>query len=451
MKYSAINIGPIVSTLGMARKPRELWAASYLFSYLMKCIYEVAEKEGVEIISPAKPDVETKRVGIYPDRLYVKGTLDAEKVLESALELFYIDFFGKGNNPDISFFNLMATSCEAAKESLAIAELNQQLDVMELCNFAKEGKVIQTIYDIISQKGNYPFSTELESIAKCQKNANPQDVKEKMHHRYFCVVQADGDNIGKTISHKDLNNGDIKKISKSLVKFGQQAIQIIEDFGGVPIYAGGDDLLFLAPVIGKNGTNIFTLLDIIEEKAFKDVHDVVSELRLKDKDKNDIEASLSFGISINYHKYPLYEALECARNLLFNKAKNTVNKNAIAWRLRKHSGGTFEAAYSKKDNKIHEQFKALINATTDKDTVSCVAHKIRQEGALVNIVLESNEPERLNALFEKVLEFDNDKEGYFNAVKNIMPTLYQLYIKEQENRGYRKGLCQCFILSVTYC
>ena len=43
MKYTAISIGPIIKTLAMARKPRELWAASYLFSYLMKCIYTAAE------------------------------------------------------------------------------------------------------------------------------------------------------------------------------------------------------------------------------------------------------------------------------------------------------------------------------------------------------------------------------------------------------------------------
>lgn len=30
MKYAAINIGPIVDTISMARKPRELWAARYI-------------------------------------------------------------------------------------------------------------------------------------------------------------------------------------------------------------------------------------------------------------------------------------------------------------------------------------------------------------------------------------------------------------------------------------
>ena len=206
----------------------------------------------------------------------------------------------------------------------------------------------------------------------------------------------------------------VEKIAKS-----------IEEFGGLPIYAGGDDLLFIAPVIGKDGTHIFNLLGSIENNAFKGVKDIVNALKLKNEKGSEIEASLSFGVSVSYFKYPLYEALETARNLLFGKAKGIKEKKAVAWSLRKHSGGTFEAAFSLKETKLKTQFENLISATTDNDTVSAIAHKLRQEEALVNIVLESNNADRLDALFEKVLEFDKDKADYFNAVKAIMPTLFK--------------------------
>lgn len=53
MKYLAISIGPIIKTFSMARKPREFWAASYLFSYLMQCILKVFDnEEKVELLSP---------------------------------------------------------------------------------------------------------------------------------------------------------------------------------------------------------------------------------------------------------------------------------------------------------------------------------------------------------------------------------------------------------------
>lgn len=438
-KYSAINIGPIISTLGMARKPRELWAASFLFSHLMKCIYVEAEKENAVIISPAKPKEDKNKVGIYPDRIYFKGDVDINKVISDAVCILYMDLV-KLKKIDLSYFNLMSTSCEEDKESVAISKLNQQLDVLELCNYATDGDAAQTIYNIISEKKNSPLFDladgkfiknikTIEEIAGAQRLAHPE-IKEKSHHRYFCVVQADGDNVGKTVSHRDLNDGEVLKISTNLVDFGIKATHLIEDFGGLPIYAGGDDLLFIAPVIGKDGMHIFKLMDAIENDAFKGVKDTVDNLGLRDDKGMEIKASLSFGVSISYYKYPLYEALESARNLLFDKAKNIEQKKAVAWSLRKHSGGTFSAAFSLKDEELRKQFEKLVEATTDNETVSAIAHKLRQEEALVDIVLESGQQDRLDVLFKKILEFDEDKAGYFNAVKAIMPTLYKVVGKK---------------------
>lgn len=450
MKYSAINIGPIVATLGMARKPRELWAASFLFSHLMKCIYAEAEQAKAVIISPAKPEQDKNKVGIYPDRIYFQGDIDVKAVIDEAMWQFYVDFHGDGEkkskNPDLNYFNLMSASCEANKESDAIATLNQRLDILELCNYATDGDAAQTIYEIISEKKQSPLFDladgkfiknikTIEDIAGIQRKVHPE-IKEKSHHRYFCVVQADGDNVGKTVSHKDLDDGEVLKISTELVEFGLKATQLIEDFGGLPIYAGGDDLLFIAPVIGKNGTHIFKLLDDIENKAFQGVKDVVDAKGLKDDKGKEIKASLSFGVSISYYKYPLYEALESARNLLFGKAKNIEQKKAVAWTLRKHSGGTFDAAFSLKGEELKKYFENLIEATTDSETVSAIAHKLRQEEALVDVVMESGQEDRLNALFDKVLEFDKEKADYFDAVKTIMPTLFKVVGK----KGYIQTL-----------
>ena len=444
MKYTAINIGPIIATLGMARKPRELWAASFLFSHLMRCIYAEVKEANMVIISPAKPEEDIHKVGIYPDRIFIKGDMDAKKVVSDAMCRFYIDLNGtnpdKGKNPDLSYFNIMSASCEADKESVAIALLNQQLDILELCNYATDGDAAQTIYNIISEKKNSPLFDladgkfikkikTIEEIANAQREENPR-IKEKSHHRYFCVVQADGDNVGKTVSHKDLNDGEVLNISSELVKFGLSATLLIEDFGGLPIYAGGDDLLFIAPVIGKDGSHIFKLLDSIENIAFKGVQKAVGDLGLKDDAGNEIRASLSFGVSISYYKYPLYEALESARNLLFGKAKNIQQKKAIAWSFRKHSGGNFDAVFSLYDEELKKQFDKLISETTDDEIVSAIAHKIRKEEALVDIVLESGKQDRLNALFDNVLEYDNDNANYFEAVKTIMPTLYKVMGKK---------------------
>ena len=54
MKHTAITLGPIYKTFMYAKKTRELWAASYLFSYLMKTLivaFKTADND-IDIIIP---------------------------------------------------------------------------------------------------------------------------------------------------------------------------------------------------------------------------------------------------------------------------------------------------------------------------------------------------------------------------------------------------------------
>lgn len=46
---------------------------------------------------------------------------------------------------------------------------------------------------------------------------------------------------------------------------------------------------------------------------------------------NKTEITVSFGVSIRYEKYPLYEAFESARSALFDIAKGVSDKK-IQWR-----------------------------------------------------------------------------------------------------------------------
>lgn len=521
MKYTGISIGPVIRTLNMARKPRELWAASYMLSYLMKCIYSQIPQQ-MRIVSPIVSENEIpNNVGIYPDRLYVEGELDAKSVFEKSKEEF---LKGVGLTCDSfdNYFNLMSAVYDADKDSIAIDELSQKLDVMELCNFAADIDSTGAIYNVISpfkkkESLLYKLATgeefSMETLAeiatvqlmdidpkkwkdargdakveekvienlkkdlakigreipddllvnwedfydKLSKNFEKEVKSEsgktktetqlKSYHKYFCVVQADGDNVGKTISHSKLENEDVKKISEALVEFGKKATEIIENYGGFPIYAGGDDLLFIAPVVGKakkedsKYVNILDLLDMIEKDAFSGVSEAVTDANkpegIFDNGKK-IEASLSFGVSITYYKYPLYEALESARHLLFDVAKNKdrfPNKKAVACKLRKHSGGTFEAAFSRVNADFVGKFSKLIANSADGDIVSSIAHKIHQEETMVDMVLDDymkdSDSKRLYALFEKVLKLDSEKDAYFKTVKELMPVLYREVEKER--------------------
>lgn len=476
-QYTAINIGPIVSTLGMARKPRELWAASYLFSHLMKCIIETLPKDKI-IISPAIIDKDEKNgMGLYPDRVFVK---DAALTYESIKQT--IDNFASNLGLNADYFNVMVVSGEYTKDSVAIKDLNGKLDCLELFNRAIDAKSSKAVGDLIRkqynsklfdeafEKGKFNVltlaeiaSAQLETVnrqfwksaRKYEKDVdefNKQILEEykiveegafydflkknfkndlKSYHKYVCIVQADGDNVGKTVSHQGLTDGNVKEISKALLQFGKKAKDAIDKFGGLPIYAGGDDLLFIAPVVGKNGQTILDLLDTLNDNSFKGVKDIIDPLELKDDKGKDIKASLSFGVSISYYKYPLYEALENARHLLFDKAKEyKINgikvKNTIALELRKHSGGAFYMELSKNNQVLRNKFNAMIVASEEKESVvSAVSHKIRSnEGLLKLWAKDKNASDRNLYFFKKFMEY-NEKtpDAYKKATLELLSEL----------------------------
>lgn len=419
MKYSAINIGPVVKTLGLARKPRELWSASFLFSDLMGYIINEVPK-GVDIISPAFCPP-CSGVGLYPDRLFIKGDIsDAQmqKLINDAWEKFENDVFPGKDVRD--YFSIMNASVEAEQEHEAVKQLNAILDRLELNVMASGTTSMNHVVKLIQMTsgsplfshgiGSYKMPVEsLLEIAEASLEALNGD--RKSFHDYVCVVQTDGDEVGSYVTSPSLKPGQLKDVSSALLDFGIQAKKAIDEFGGMPVYAGGDDLLFIAPVIGKDGkTTIFDLLANLDDVAFAGVRHHIPA------------ASLSFGVSITYYRFPLYEALEMARKLLFGVAKNVTGKNAVAWTFQKHSGEQFSASFSRKH--LWDEFMNLIDKTVDGNTVSAVAHKIREFGPLVSKVLESGARQRLDGFFDKVLEMKNN--DYFSAVKELMPVLYDV-------------------------
>lgn len=483
MIYTAINIGPIVATLGMARKPRELWAASYLFSYLMKCIIEdllkIVKKE--DIISPALFDANEKNgVGLYPDRVFIKKEVSYDSIKPS------IDSFAKDLNLIADYFNVMVVSGDYSKDSEAILDLNGKLDCLELFNRSVNSKSIEGVgnlvrmqydsklFDEAFEKGNFKIPT-LAEIASIQlfsvnetkwkvarsyekdidyvnknvpeeyriveEGAFYQTLKKsfekelKSYHKYICVVQADGDNVGKTVSHSGLAKDKVKEISEALLQFGKNAKKEIGDFGGLPIYAGGDDLLFIAPVVGNDGKTIFDFLDKLNDISFGCVKSVIDSLNLKDKNNKEIKASLSFGVSISYYKYPLYEALESARNLLFGKAKNINGKNAIALELRKHSGGSFYMELSKNKVGLRDKFRAMIAASSaDQSVVSAVSHKIRNNEGLLKLWLGNTDSSVRNLnFFKKFMEYsETNPDEYKKAALELLGELSKVELEAEK-------------------
>lgn len=73
--YLAITIGPIYATQLRARKPKELWLSSYLFSYLMRSLLEAMHKENWTVLSPhyaPLADADKYGAGLVTDRIFVQ-------------------------------------------------------------------------------------------------------------------------------------------------------------------------------------------------------------------------------------------------------------------------------------------------------------------------------------------------------------------------------------------
>jgi len=87
-KYTAITIGPIIETLNTARKTRELWGASYFFSYIIKQIVNKLNNNNTEVILPVcgNTAVNGFGAGLYPDRIFVVGEVDMESKYIEVIE-----------------------------------------------------------------------------------------------------------------------------------------------------------------------------------------------------------------------------------------------------------------------------------------------------------------------------------------------------------------------------
>lgn len=474
MKYAAINIGPIIDTISMARKPRELWAASYLFSFLMECIIEEIKKKGKTIVSPASLDSNKKiGVGLYPDRIYLKDIKDEE--LKDVVDKAFGTFSAK-TEIGRDYINVMYVSIESEDGEGVIKTLNQLLDCTELYNRPVSDKSRGDVLDLIQEKYGSPLFMHafgypkfkiraLEKIATYQllklkdqaeiekkpcDEAREKENKDKAvdlettedefykqikakfkndyhsYHKYICVVQADGDNMGSIISA--LKNEEVMTLSAALLGYGEKACGMIKEFGGLPIYAGGDDLLFLAPVVSDQG-NIFGLLSKIDACYKETVDEAMGENKISrpEKDGEALHTTLSYGLSVSYYKYPLYEALKSARELLFNTAKNVQGKNAIAWCLRKHSGTGFSGSFCKdaSKGKVYQIFTKLMTCSESEEVISAIAHKLRQNEDLLEIIRKKKDKNRVTAFYHKVMEEENpEKDSYLKYTRELLCALF---------------------------
>ncbi|MBU1994372.1 hypothetical protein KKC15_06650 [bacterium] len=444
MKYIALTIGPIYKTLKNAKKTRVLWGSSYIFSYIMKqIILKFQEREFVTpYIENSSIFESTNEVGLFHDRFIFTSQEGDKTKLEKVIDEVFKNL---SNNTPLSFeflksyFQINFVEVELDKNDNAIEKLSPYLESIELfynIGHYQENELSKMLQgnnsflqkEAFGEKKSFPslpeialhdiMSDELRSEINSQKDEMDiyENIKNlKPYHKYIAIVHADGDSISEVI--KDTKN--LKETSKKLFEYCTKSHKLIEKFGGQTIFAGGDDLLFFAPVV-SDGRTIFELLEEISQDF--------------DSKFNSV-ATLSFGLSITYYKFPLYEALSKSRILLEDVAKDKKTpkdkkvKNNIAYEVVKHSGQTFSGVVHKGRQAAYTKFLDFVSIkkSLDDNFLHSLHHKIDLHKVTMEVI-KDDEKKLQNFFDNNFNEFGH--EEYAEFFKKLIA-----YIKEEQNIG----------------
>jgi len=434
MRYIALTLGPITDTLALGRKTSEIWMASYIFSsFMKKVIFKIKNQGDANFLVPFTEDetifkTKDNGIGMFHDRFIfqtkkltiedVQTILDEEKntlasmiaqsikkdenkvqnFIKSYLQTYLLESEEEYENPTLEISTLLDSI------ELHTPHLEADEDYMRL--FLNRDTILNSA--LAKESFDKPSFDSIKAIA-----AQENDTKEvpKNAQAYIAIVHADGDNLGSYIKTQK----DVSSVSQKLFEFDQKAAQTIKDFGALPLFVGGDDLLFFSPIVNAKEETIFSLIEQLSQ-------DYENALQTK-------ESTLSFGISITYYKYPLYEALAKSREALFEVAKNYKGENAVALSAQKHSGQSFDFCISK-DDAAYEQFKNLAKKilAQNLELPHAVHHKLYQHKAL----FESIGTQRIATTFENLFNEDIHQSKFQEGLQAISELFVLLGTQEQE-------------------
>ncbi|MGA0560697.1 type III-B CRISPR-associated protein Cas10/Cmr2 [Larkinella sp. VNQ87] len=292
---------------------------------------------------------------------------------------------------------------------IATCELESEkwLDYQAICQSALNESRKKTDEWLKKGKDEEEPTEEDNLLELLRKKARETRNRLRRYHSYIAIVKADGDNMGKTLAAVGLHTPALlNSLQQALFEFNQKAIPIISQQGGRAIFLGGDDLLFFAPVLYKS-QSVFDLVNRLHEQFTADIKPIYEQFKAKVVTVSDIPdcPTLSFGISISYHKYPLFEALETAKQLL--EDTKTGQKNAVAFRLLKHSGSYFGEQFSQADGSFKRMCSLLdaiakpVKQEEEEEKarfLSSVQFRIRELSPLLQAI--ANKEGQLKAFFD---------------------------------------------------
>jgi CRISPR-associated protein Cmr2 len=135
---------------------------------------------------------------------------------------------------------------------------------------------------------------------------------------FYAMLLMDGDNMGKLIGE---HQGE--SISKALSIFTKGVRTIVGDHNGVTIYAGGDDVLAMLPML-----DAFKCALSLSKKYVQSFREAIPEA----------QATISAGLVFSHYHIPLSTVMQEAHHILDDVAKDENGRDSIAVSVLKTSG-----------------------------------------------------------------------------------------------------------------
>ncbi|ATR90768.1 type III-B CRISPR-associated protein Cas10/Cmr2 [Porphyromonas gingivalis] len=403
--YTAITIGPIGKTLAKARSVKSFWTASYLFSWIMRKLLEKLPKENFEILSPYRAGKDvlgeiSKKVGLFPDRLFAKGELEEKEFKRIKREIFgelaekfknafqdekddiarkidtesdqkrkreleeiksrYSNAASKGE--DIrkyleNYLSISSITVELSSDCSILEQLNKYLDTQEVFNKAST-QTEEDYMEMFIEAPNNPFlkaysqdrafpSTSEIAVSGWEQNP-PKDANGEVDYSkltsktgfrncYKYLAVIRADGDGFGTYIKNLNVNKENELTRFTKSFFEFSVEV------------ANELIQKTKAIPVyiGGDDLFLFAPVLEGNVEKDVFNLIKEIDDLFIQKEIGEGlSMSYGVSIFYYKSPMSEAIDIADSMLRKakeeKEEKEKKKDTVAISIQKHSGQKIE-------------------------------------------------------------------------------------------------------------
>lgn len=458
--YIGITLGPIDRVMSYTQSTKSFWGASYFLSYIGKRMVEdLFLNKGRRFLKPLlKEEMWSIQdgVGRFPDQYIFQakeGDWDSlmtqrDTILNELGKQVALTLKLSEKSDEITCYlkqvvkiYLLEMQCT---EAHAVELCQQQLSVMECqdiypdnecCNYLmkyfeainQDQVLLNDAYgadDPKKRNNNRLFPTIIERAGALRdhelKNMNELNDDAKVSqlapiYKYIAFVSADGDNIGKALAKLGV------KISDKLLSYNTRIVEVVEKRYGQVIYAGGDDLVFFAPI-----ADIFLLIQEIDEMfnqlfSDKEIQSLLTEHKLT-------TPSLSFGVTIAYHKHPMSESLTLSEELL-HQAKEQ-GRNRILWNMRKHSGQSIESPLTKPQLALATDLIKGVR-TSNHIFLHSVAHYLHQHQVVIAHLLGGESAE---VQLQNYMDSTFDDDSHTNHT-SMLQSIRTYLLKESQDHS----------------